>query len=191
MYRFLDLLFFCLTLRISFYRLSSQPVLFMFYLTPRLCYCCSVRAISARWSMRTTVNSTCPPVFPFSTCLSLSRSTPAPVMLVSLFLFFCVIFCTCVISEVEHVKKAATDMDYPLMEEYDFRNDTINPALKIDLKPNTRIRAYQEKSLSKMFGNGRARSGSFCFRTGRVIHTMVRYRSVRSDFCYVPLCPRD
>ncbi|CAM9592786.1 unnamed protein product, partial [Laminaria digitata] len=62
-------------------------------------------------------------------------------------------------SEVEHVKKAATDMDYPLMEEYDFRNDTINPALKIDLKPNTRIRAYQEKSLSKMFGNGRARSG--------------------------------
>lgn len=69
----------------------------------------------------------------------------------------------CVISEVEHVKKAATDMDYPLMEEYDFRNDTINPALKIDLKPNTRIRAYQEKSLSKMFGNGRARSGPFIF----------------------------
>lgn len=62
-------------------------------------------------------------------------------------------------SEVEHVKKAATDMDYPLMEEYDFRHDTVNPPLKIDLKANTRIRAYQEKSLSKMFGNGRARSG--------------------------------
>ncbi|CAM9584486.1 unnamed protein product, partial [Hapterophycus canaliculatus] len=62
-------------------------------------------------------------------------------------------------SEVEHVKKAANDMEYPLMEEYDFRNDTVNPPLKIDLKPNTRIRAYQEKSLSKMFGNGRARSG--------------------------------
>lgn len=45
------------------------------------------------------------------------------------------------------------------MEEYDFRNDTFNPPLKIDLKANTRIRAYQEKSLSKMFGNGRARSG--------------------------------
>lgn len=64
-------------------------------------------------------------------------------------------------SEVEHVKKAATDMDYPLMEEYDFRHDTINPTLKIDLKPNTRIRNYQEKSLSKMFGNGRARSGTY------------------------------
>lgn len=63
------------------------------------------------------------------------------------------------VSEVEHVKKAATDMDYPLMEEYDFRHDTINPPLKIDLKANTRIRTYQEKSLSKMFGNGRARSG--------------------------------
>ncbi|CAN0588296.1 unnamed protein product, partial [Ectocarpus sp. 12 AP-2014] len=50
-------------------------------------------------------------------------------------------------------------MEYPLMEEYDFRNDTLNPPLKIDLKANTRIRAYQEKSLSKMFGNGRARSG--------------------------------
>ena len=57
------------------------------------------------------------------------------------------------------MKKAASDIEYPLMEEYDFRHDTINPSLKIDLKPNTRIRSYQEKSLSKMFGNGRARSG--------------------------------
>jgi DNA excision repair protein ERCC-3 len=45
------------------------------------------------------------------------------------------------------------------MEEYDFKNDTINPVLNIDLRPTTRIRHYQEKSLSKMFGNGRARSG--------------------------------
>lgn len=59
------------------------------------------------------------------------------------------------------MKKAANDMEYPLMEEYDFRNDTVNPPLKIDLKANTRIRAYQEKSLSKMFGNGRARSGTY------------------------------
>ncbi|CAM9418784.1 unnamed protein product [Chrysoparadoxa australica] len=63
---------------------------------------------------------------------------------------------------METVKKAAIDMDLPLMEEYDFRNDAVNPTLKMDLKPNTKIRAYQarlEKSLSKMFGNGRARSG--------------------------------
>lgn len=29
----------------------------------------------------------------------------------------------------------------------------------MDLKPHTRIRRYQERSLAKMFGNGRARSG--------------------------------
>ena len=29
----------------------------------------------------------------------------------------------------------------------------------IDLKPSTILRPYQEKSLRKMFGNGRARSG--------------------------------
>jgi DNA excision repair protein ERCC-3 len=72
-------------------------------------------------------------------------------------------------------------MNYPLMEEYDFRHDLRNPTLDVDLKPTTRIRVcisitahhiltlttiqyvmsqlYQEKSLSKMFGNGRARSG--------------------------------
>jgi len=61
--------------------------------------------------------------------------------------------------DVEIVKRRAIDLDYPLMEEYDFRNDTTNPDVPMDLKPNTRIRRYQERSLSKMFGNGRARSG--------------------------------
>uniref|UniRef100_A0AAV1T4K8 DNA 3'-5' helicase n=1 Tax=Peronospora matthiolae TaxID=2874970 RepID=A0AAV1T4K8_9STRA len=60
---------------------------------------------------------------------------------------------------VEQVKRACLDLDYPLMEEYDFRNDKMIPDLEMDLKPSTRIREYQEKSLSKMFGNGRARSG--------------------------------
>ena len=46
------------------------------------------------------------------------------------------------------------ELDYPVLEEYDFRNDSVNPDLKIDLKPTTMIRSYQEKSLSKMFGNG-------------------------------------
>ncbi len=46
-----------------------------------------------------------------------------------------------------------------MLEEYDFRNDTVNANLEIDLKPTTQLRPYQEKSLSKMFGNGRARSG--------------------------------
>jgi len=60
---------------------------------------------------------------------------------------------------VENIKKRCNEIDYPMLEEYDFRNDTTNPNLEIDLKPITVIRPYQEKSLSKMFGNGRARSG--------------------------------
>ncbi len=62
-------------------------------------------------------------------------------------------------THVEIVKKRCIELDYPTLEEYDFRNDRINPDLTIDLKPSTRIRSYQEKSLSKMFGDGRARSG--------------------------------
>ena len=63
-------------------------------------------------------------------------------------------------TKVENVKRQAIELDYPLMEEYDFRNDHINPNVPLmDLKPITRIRRYQERSLAKMFGNGRARSG--------------------------------
>ncbi|QBM89744.1 DNA excision repair protein ERCC-3 [Metschnikowia aff. pulcherrima] len=60
---------------------------------------------------------------------------------------------------VEIVKKRCHEIDYPVLEEYDFRNDNLNATLDIDLKPLTQIRPYQEKSLLKMFGNGRARSG--------------------------------
>ncbi|EEH21891.2 hypothetical protein PABG_04107 [Paracoccidioides brasiliensis Pb03] len=60
---------------------------------------------------------------------------------------------------VEAVKARCQSMGCPALEEYDFRNDEINPTLDIDLKPNAQIRSYQEKSLSKMFGNGRAKSG--------------------------------
>ena len=50
-------------------------------------------------------------------------------------------------------------LELPLTEEYDFRNDEVNATLDIDLKPFAQIRYYQEQALSKMFGNGRARSG--------------------------------
>ena len=61
---------------------------------------------------------------------------------------------------VQTVKRSAKEQSrYPLMEEYDFKADRKNPNLQLDLKPSTRIRSYQEKSLAKMFGNGRARSG--------------------------------
>jgi DNA excision repair protein ERCC-3 len=62
-------------------------------------------------------------------------------------------------SHVETVKKHCNEINYPMLEEYDFRNDATTKNLEMDLKPTTQIRPYQEKSLSKMFGNGRARSG--------------------------------
>ncbi|UZP44587.1 hypothetical protein NXS19_012399 [Fusarium pseudograminearum] len=61
--------------------------------------------------------------------------------------------------DVETVQKECLNLGYPVLEEYDFRRDEANANLDIDLKPGTQIRPYQEKSLSKMFGNGRAKSG--------------------------------
>lgn len=61
--------------------------------------------------------------------------------------------------KIEIIQKRCIDIDYPLLAEYDFRNDTHNPDINIDLKPAAVLRPYQEKSLRKMFGNGRARSG--------------------------------
>ena len=62
-------------------------------------------------------------------------------------------------SDAQDVRRRCTDIDLPALEEYDFRNDTLNANLDIQLKPTTVIRPYQETSLAKVFGNGRARSG--------------------------------
>ncbi|CAJ0928554.1 unnamed protein product, partial [Mesorhabditis belari] len=62
-------------------------------------------------------------------------------------------------SQIETVQKRCIELEYPLLAEYDFRNDTNNPNLGIDLKASTTLRPYQERSLRKMFGNSRARSG--------------------------------
>jgi DNA excision repair protein ERCC-3 len=57
------------------------------------------------------------------------------------------------------VAKQCLDIGFPAISEYDFQNDHENAALLIDLRPQTQIRPYQEKALSKMFGNGRGKSG--------------------------------
>jgi len=62
-------------------------------------------------------------------------------------------------NRVRDVKRRCADLRLPVLEEYDFRNDKKNPSLKIQLKPTVCVRNYQAKSLSKMFGGGRARSG--------------------------------
>ena len=61
--------------------------------------------------------------------------------------------------KLETLQKRTMELDYPLLAEYDFRHDSVNPDINIDLKPMAVLRPYQEKSLRKMFGNGRARSG--------------------------------
>ena len=61
--------------------------------------------------------------------------------------------------KIETLQKRTMELEYPLLAEYDFRHDSLNPDINIDLKPNAVLRPYQEKSLRKMFGNGRARSG--------------------------------
>ncbi|XP_017475993.1 PREDICTED: DNA excision repair protein haywire isoform X2 [Rhagoletis zephyria] len=61
--------------------------------------------------------------------------------------------------KIEVIQKRCIEIEHPLLAEYDFRNDTHNPDINIDLKPAAVLRPYQEKSLRKMFGNGRARSG--------------------------------
>lgn len=62
-------------------------------------------------------------------------------------------------AKVVTVAQQCLALHYPALEEYDFQNDSTNANLEIDLRPSTQIRSYQEQSLSKMFGNGRAKSG--------------------------------
>ncbi|OQV16193.1 TFIIH basal transcription factor complex helicase XPB subunit [Hypsibius exemplaris] len=60
---------------------------------------------------------------------------------------------------IELLQKRCIELEFPLLAEYDFRHDQHNPDINLDLKPSATHRPYQEKSLRKMFGNGRARSG--------------------------------
>ncbi|KAI3526000.1 hypothetical protein L1887_05143 [Cichorium endivia] len=64
-------------------------------------------------------------------------------------------------SQVENVKQRCLPnaLNYPMLEEYGFWNHTINPDLEMELKPQAQRRPYEDNSLTKMFGNGRARSG--------------------------------
>ena len=60
---------------------------------------------------------------------------------------------------LEDIKKTCIDIGFPLLEEYDFKNDKLNPNLEIETKLKSSIRPYQEKALSIMFKYKRARSG--------------------------------
>jgi DNA excision repair protein ERCC-3 len=60
---------------------------------------------------------------------------------------------------LEEIKKVCIEIKYPLLEEYDFRNDKTLPNIDILPRLKNAARAYQEKALSIMFSNERARSG--------------------------------
>lgn len=70
---------------------------------------------------------------------------------------------------IEELQKRCIHLEYPLLAEYDFRNDSVNPDINIDLKPTAVLRPYQEKSLRKMFGNGLARSGVIVLPCGKLL----------------------
>jgi DNA excision repair protein ERCC-3 len=63
------------------------------------------------------------------------------------------------ITNVEAVKKRCIEIEYRLIEEYDFKNDAKLPVLTLDLRPKSHIRTYQEICLNKMFSNEHARRG--------------------------------
>lgn len=100
-------------------------------------------------------------------------------------------------SKVKEIKeRCSKDIDWPLLEEYDFRNDPSNPELPIELKSDTQIREYQSKALSRMFSNHRARSGIIVLPCGAG-KTLVlsaldslgfslcdRHRTFRYDSCF-------
>ncbi len=69
-------------------------------------------------------------------------------------------------TSVEDIKRRCIELGHPLVEEYEFRKDTTNANISIELKPTTSLRPYQEKSLAKMFNNGRARSGIIALPCG-------------------------
>ena len=49
--------------------------------------------------------------------------------------------------QVENVKQCCLPnaLNYLVLEEYDFRNDTVNPDLNVELKPQAQPRSYQKK----------------------------------------------
>eukprot|EP01130_Rhizamoeba_saxonica_P007010 TRINITY_DN2810_c0_g1_i1.p1 TRINITY_DN2810_c0_g1~~TRINITY_DN2810_c0_g1_i1.p1 ORF type:complete len:794 (-),score=157.46 TRINITY_DN2810_c0_g1_i1:2238-4619(-) len=68
--------------------------------------------------------------------------------------------------KVQKVQEICIKNDYPLLEEYDFHKDRNISNLNIIIKPTTMLRKYQEKCLSKVFGNGRSRSGIIALPCG-------------------------
>ena len=86
------------------------------------------------------------------------------------------------------VKKQCLLLDYPCLEEYDFAKDQETLPLRIEVRPETFTRSYQERALSKMFAHGRARSGFIVLPCGAG-KTLVGIRAVATiKKCAAVIC---
>jgi DNA excision repair protein ERCC-3 len=65
------------------------------------------------------------------------------------------VICLCLPQTFLFVFYRCQELNYPLLEEYDFQHDTILKNLNIELRPDSILRPYQEESLRKMFNNGK------------------------------------
>lgn len=77
--------------------------------------------------------------------------------------------------ELENVQSRCIAIEYPLIAEYDFRNDKEIRNVPMAIKPTTVLRPYQEKALRKMFGRGRSRSGVSLYRPRKYSSHAMRY----------------
>jgi DNA excision repair protein ERCC-3 len=53
--------------------------------------------------------------------------------------------------KIETLQKRCIELEYPLLAEYDFRNDTLNPNLGIDLRPSASLRWSSSTKLCTHF----------------------------------------
>ncbi len=80
----------------------------------------------------------------------------------------------------------------PLMLEYDFREDRVGvPTLAIELTRPEGLRPYQSRSLAKMFGNGRARSGMIVLPcgAGKTLVGIAAAATIKKST--IVLCPNE
>ena len=76
------------------------------------------------------------------------------------------------------------ELHYPLLEDYDYRHDTVLKNLNIKLRPNAILRPYQEESLRKMFGKGKV--DAIFLSISSVIHSMYLLDRAQSGLIVLP-----
>ena len=85
------------------------------------------------------------------------------------------------------VKRSAKEESrYPLMEEYDFKNDHLNPLLNMDLRPSTRIRVSATKHIARnmLWINNRSQKTDFFISMARHV-IFIHFNFAPSQMCFL------